>query len=201
MLTFASTLVLFLFAIGVPTTQRLREITATRNEAQWKEFKSTLLFRLGNVNVVGSLILASTAAFLTTQPGTFMADWSRPLPYLAFITAVCLAGNGVGCGTFLLLVLTDAQAGSIRQLSRHPRELGLVLALIALPTILIGAAGIAIAIALVGAVWCGDSVAAKAGAMVTAVLMVVGTGLFFWCFSWVARTGGQAELGEGTQLA
>ncbi|KAF8836155.1 hypothetical protein BDN67DRAFT_1014920 [Paxillus ammoniavirescens] len=140
--------VLFLFAIGVPTTQRLREITAVKNEAQWQDFKSTLLFRLGNVNVVGSLILASTAAFLTTQPGTSMADWSRPLPYLTLIAAVCLAGNGVGCGTFLLLILTDAQAESFRQLSHHPRELTLALTLIAFPTILIGAAGVAIAIAL-----------------------------------------------------
>ncbi|KIJ05673.1 hypothetical protein PAXINDRAFT_103680 [Paxillus involutus ATCC 200175] len=142
--------VLFLFAIGVPTTQRLREITAAKNEDQWQDFKSTLLFRLGNVNVVGSLILASTAAFLTTQPGTSMADWSRPLPYLTLIAAVCLAGNGVGCGTFLLLILTDAQAESLRQLSHHPRELTLALTLIALPTILIGTAGIAIAIALLG---------------------------------------------------
>ncbi|KAF8836153.1 hypothetical protein BDN67DRAFT_1014919 [Paxillus ammoniavirescens] len=170
--------VVFLLAIGVPTVQRMREITAPENAAQWQNFKSAQLSRLGNLNVVGSLILATTAAFLTTQPTTPIVNWTRQVPYLMFIAAVCLAGNGVGCGTFLLLILMDAQAESLRQLLDHPVEFMLVLTLLACPTLLILGAGSMVSIGLMIAVLCGNNIHAKVEVAVT----------------WVARTGGQAEL-------
>ncbi|KIK81904.1 hypothetical protein PAXRUDRAFT_806146 [Paxillus rubicundulus Ve08.2h10] len=192
--------VLFLFAIGVPTIRRMREITSPENAAQWQDFKSAQLSRLGNLNVIGSLILATTAAFLTTQPTTPMINWLEPVPYLTLIAAVCLAGNGVGCGTFLLLILMDAQAQFLRQLFDHPVEFMLVLTLLACPTLLIAGAGLMVSIALMSAVLYGNNIHAKVEVAVTIVLMVVGGGLFIWCFRWVARTGIQAELERTRQL-
>jgi protein-S-isoprenylcysteine O-methyltransferase Ste14 len=70
----------------------------------------------------------------------------------------------------------------------------LVLTLLACPTLLIIGAGSMVSIGLMIAVLYGNNTHAKVEVAVTFVLMVVGGGLFIWCFRWVARTGVQAEL-------
>ncbi|KAH7927032.1 hypothetical protein BV22DRAFT_1193926 [Leucogyrophana mollusca] len=162
--------VLFLLALGISSTNRLREITAPENESQWQDFKSALFSRVGNINVVASLILATTAAFLTTEPGTSIANWLQPMPYVTILAAFCLAFLAVGCGTFLLFVLMDVQANSLRELSHRPWKFTLALTLLALPTLFVGAAGAAGIVGLCGAVWCGDNAVAKAGLTLTVAL-------------------------------
>ncbi|KAI0929253.1 hypothetical protein AcW2_004999 [Taiwanofungus camphoratus] len=142
--------VLFLLSLGISSTNRLQEITAPGREADWKDFMTALLTRVGNINVVSSLILATDAAFLTTSPSTSIADWLQPMPYVILLATFCLAFLAVGCGTFLQFVLMDAQAKSLRELSHHPRAAG--------------AGGI---VALCGAVWYGDNAFAKAGLTLT----------------------------------
>ncbi|KAF9219845.1 hypothetical protein BS17DRAFT_369295 [Gyrodon lividus] len=120
----------------------------------------------------------TTAAFLTTQPATSIANWLRPMPYVTLLAAFCLAFLGVGCGTFLLFVLMDAQAESLRQLSHRPVKFTLALTLLALPTLFVGAAGATGIVALAGAVWCGDNAVAKAGLTLTVVLTAAIVGGF-----------------------
>ena len=105
--------------------------------AEWRDFMQGLFNRAANVNVVSSLILAyvvmfqtpsplyynlltpqllhstttsTTAAFITTDPPTSIAVWTAPMPYVTLMAAFCLGFLSVGCGTFLLFVLSDAQA-------------------------------------------------------------------------------------------
>ncbi|KIJ10312.1 hypothetical protein PAXINDRAFT_182050 [Paxillus involutus ATCC 200175] len=167
---------ILVFTVGVPTKARLKYIAG--DPKRWEDFKAIQSVRLANVNVVGTLILTATAAFLTTQPATSMVNWLVQTTYLALLAAVCLAGTAVGCGTFLLLMLIDARAETYRELcdgdNRVQRvQLMLVVALAACPSLLMFAAGFMIAVALASAVWFGNNTLAKLELAFTAVVMFV----------------------------
>jgi len=163
--------VLLLLGMGVGSMQRLTDIT--ESELEWKEFKLALLSRVGNVNVVSALILASTAAFLTTTPGTSIANWSHPVPYIALLGAFCLAYLGVGSGTFLLFVLMDVQSQSLRNLLGNTKiQVGVAMGLMAAPVLFVGASGGIAIVGLFAAVWLGNDPYAKAVLTVTMVSVI-----------------------------
>ncbi|TFK47452.1 hypothetical protein OE88DRAFT_1666249 [Heliocybe sulcata] len=152
--------VLCLLAMGAPSVERIAE-HAGADEDSWREFKKTLFDRIANVNVVSSLILATTAAFLTTDPPTQFARWDRQMPYVTLLAAFCLGYIGAGSGVFLLFVLADVQGTSLKDLMRTPWKFWLAMLLLAMPVLFVGMAGGTAIIALTGAIWLGDSVAAK----------------------------------------
>lgn len=61
---------------------------------------------------------STMAAFLTTTPGTSIANWLHPVPYILLLGAFCLAYLAVGTGIFLLFILMDVRSQSLR-VSRH----------------------------------------------------------------------------------
>ncbi|KDQ51842.1 hypothetical protein JAAARDRAFT_198718 [Jaapia argillacea MUCL 33604] len=168
-----------LLGMGTSSMDRLKEITAEGNEAHWKEFKDAMFNRVANVNVVSSLILATTAAFLTTTPPSPIAPWLNPMPYVTLLAAFCLGFVGVGCGTFLLFVLSDSRASSFRELAQTPWKFWAAMWLLASPSLFVGAAGCSGIVALCGAVWFGDSTFAKAGLTITCTL--TGLTVFTFC--------------------
>ncbi|KAF8836149.1 hypothetical protein BDN67DRAFT_974544 [Paxillus ammoniavirescens] len=196
--------VLILFAFGV-SAQRLAVIIGPggrNDEKKWQDFKSALLGRIQNVNVVSALVLSTTAAFLTTAPGSAMANWLQPLSYLVLLGAICMAFLATACGTFLLLALVDFQAESLRQLFDRPVKFTSVLLMLALPIVLTGLAGSAVVLALMIAVWYGDNAVAKAGLTATGILALVGVLLMCWSFSWVAEPKGlRRQTGRYHQLS
>lgn len=158
-----------LLATGAPSVERIAEHTVEDSQ-QWKEFKKSLFDRIANVNVVSSLILATTAAFITTSPPTQIGRWDHPMPYVTLLAAFCLGYIGAGSGVFLLFVLADVQGGSLRDLMKSPRKFWLAMLLLATPVLFVGMAGGTALIALMGAIWLGESIAAKVVLTTTVVL-------------------------------
>ncbi|KIJ65657.1 hypothetical protein HYDPIDRAFT_27651 [Hydnomerulius pinastri MD-312] len=75
------------------------------NEQLWQEHKTLVNNRLNNSNVVGGLILTSSAVFLTTMPPLpQMLPYTSTAPYLFAITSFAHALGGILTGTAVVVV-------------------------------------------------------------------------------------------------
>ncbi|KAK7692121.1 hypothetical protein QCA50_003740 [Cerrena zonata] len=175
--------ILCLLGLGTPNVDRILHMAdlASRpgaDGAEWRDFMQGLFNRAANVNVVSSLILATTAAFLTTDPPTSIAIWTHPMPYVTLMAAFCLGFLSVGCGTFLLFVLSDAQAAAFKDLAHRPWRFWSAICLLGAPTIFVGMAGLSGILALCFSVWHGDNLFAKMGLTLTITVTFTVIGFF-----------------------
>jgi len=83
------------------------------------------------------------------------------MPYVTLLAAFCLGYIGAGSGVFILFVLADVQGGSLKELMKTPWKFWLAMLLLATPVLFVGMAGGTALIALTGAIWLGNSIAAK----------------------------------------
>ncbi|KAI6156780.1 hypothetical protein BKA82DRAFT_28049 [Pisolithus tinctorius] len=86
---------IFLILPGMPSLENLYPIS--ENERQWSELRARLTDRTTNINVIATLTVVSTAAFLATPPPTHFAKWHREFPHL------CV---GVASGSVMLAVMS-----------------------------------------------------------------------------------------------
>ncbi|KAG6820188.1 hypothetical protein H0H93_004181 [Arthromyces matolae] len=175
--------IICLLAMGTTSLDRVIEITGAGREVDFQKFKETLFARVSNVNVVSGLILATTAAFLSTNPPTEILDWNREVPYDLLLAAFCIAFLGAGSGIFLLFALSDVQSVAFRNLMHKPWRFWCALYLIGSPSLYVGTSG-AVAITGLGwAAWEGTSWVAKAGVAATLGLTAFTMGTFFFVVS------------------
>jgi len=115
------TKVLLLLSLHMYDTHRLRELTDEGNSDEWMEFKTAFFARIGNFTVAASMILATTASFLTTTPISTVADWSHPWPYASIGLAFLFTDISVGAGVFVLFIGMDLRPKfvCVSRLSHH----------------------------------------------------------------------------------
>ncbi|KAL0949767.1 hypothetical protein HGRIS_009806 [Hohenbuehelia grisea] len=156
--------------LGVPTLEQIYELTSPGNEDGWNKYQTTLSSRLANVTVVSSLVLATTSAFLTTEPPTTIVNWLHPMPYVTLIAAFCAGFLSVGSGIFLYFVIVNTKPTRLRRLLFHPVRLTMGMVLMATPTLFLAASGGSVMVSMCGAVWLGDNIVAKIGLVATFVI-------------------------------
>ncbi|KAG6855911.1 hypothetical protein H0H87_009477 [Tephrocybe sp. NHM501043] len=172
-----------LLAMGTTSLDRVIEITGADREEDFQKFKEALFARVSNVNVVSGLILATTAAFLTTDPPTQGVNWNKNVPYNFILAAFCIAFLGAGSGTFLLFVLSDVQSVAFRNLMQKPWHFWCALYLIGSPSLYVGTSGGTAIIGLCFAAWEGTNLVAKLGAAATLGMTALTVGTFFFVVS------------------
>ncbi|OSX65490.1 hypothetical protein POSPLADRAFT_1044848 [Postia placenta MAD-698-R-SB12] len=174
----------FLLFLGVVSTDRLREVV--EEYEKWRRFKKSLFERYANINIIASLLMTTTAVFLTTQPTNSIADWSAPLPYKALGATFGLAFLSVASGTFILFVGTDLQASVVEDMLAQPYKFAPALLLLALPNLFVAAAAIAGVTATCIAVWNGDSPPAQIVLSFVVVVLFVMVSAFAAIALWAA---------------
>ncbi|KAF7341956.1 hypothetical protein MSAN_02051700 [Mycena sanguinolenta] len=80
------------------------------DDSGWKEFVRGMTDRLNNVQVVGGLLLATSALFLTTvPPSPATIDYTHHGSYICIVSAFGLIGSII-CAVASVLMLSQASA-------------------------------------------------------------------------------------------
>ncbi|KAF8147706.1 hypothetical protein B0H34DRAFT_803310 [Crassisporium funariophilum] len=135
----------------------LDDIWNTCNSGEGSEmaFKATITnmaARTGTTNIVGGLLLATTAVFLSTDPPINSINWLAPFPYVCLFFSFAFALGGLFEGTIQVVVLSSLRMDYfLKDLTKSRARLCCVLFLVSWPMLAIGlstivfAAGIFIA--------------------------------------------------------
>lgn len=161
---------LLLLSLHMYDTHRLRELVDENRSDEWKEFKSSFFTRIGNLTLVSSMVLATTASFLTTTPTSTVADWSHPWPYASIGLAFLLTYMSVSSGVFVMFFGMDFRPRDVRELSRDPTKFAFGLILIFLPSFFLYGAALAGVVSICGAVYHGSNRFAQVGLVFVAVI-------------------------------
>ncbi|KAK1231146.1 hypothetical protein PQX77_005752 [Marasmius sp. AFHP31] len=114
--------------------------------------------RLNNLIVVGSLLLASSSVFITTQPPkTNFMDYTLRGPYGCLLASFGLLIGGIIIASGCVLVVSKAQPQwSQKVLFRDRLHVYLTLLPLAYPPFSIGVATMLLAFGVLSAIWCGE---------------------------------------------
>ncbi|KDQ51841.1 hypothetical protein JAAARDRAFT_210820 [Jaapia argillacea MUCL 33604] len=170
--------IIVLLGTGTSSMDQLKEIAAEGNEERWKEFKLSMFNRVANVNVVSGLVTGTTVAMLSNAPPSPIARWTHTVAYSMMEVALYSVMISIGCGTFLLFVLTDSRSSSFRGLARSPWRFWPAMWLLASPAMFSGLSASASILAMCEAVWSGNNTFAKVMLTITSVV----TGLMISIF-------------------
>ncbi|KAJ7921160.1 hypothetical protein B0H13DRAFT_2267996 [Mycena leptocephala] len=138
------------------------------DDSVWVEGTRQICDRLNNLLVVGSLLLATSAAFITTvPPRPEMADYTLRGPYICLLSAVGLLLGGIIVTAVSFLVLTKARPNWSERVMYSSRfQVYNTLIILSYPIFSIGAATFLIGIGILSAMWVAADTALKASSPV-----------------------------------
>ncbi|KAI6041888.1 Sec1-like protein [Pisolithus marmoratus] len=153
----------FLLLLGTPSLERLLEIIEQKDETQWRELKGLLVDRTSNINVIASLTLGTSAAFLTTSGPTDIANWSHPFPYLCLLACSVFATLSVLSGFGLLAFINTLRPSTVKEMQSNNFKFAVTITLLTMPFVCLFASGLASVTGSLAAVWYGNSTWARTG--------------------------------------
>ncbi|KAJ7441401.1 hypothetical protein B0H11DRAFT_2096346 [Mycena galericulata] len=138
------------------------------DDSVWVEETRQHCDRLNNLLIVGSLLLATSAAFITTvPPRPLMADYTLQGPYILMLSATGMLVGGIIVTAVSFLVLTKARPNWAERVLYGSRfHVWSTLILGSYPIVSIGAATILLASGILSAMWAAEDLALKASSLV-----------------------------------
>ncbi|KAJ7915014.1 hypothetical protein B0H13DRAFT_1872518 [Mycena leptocephala] len=142
------------------------------DDSVWVEETRQHCDRLNNLLVVGSLLLATSAAFITTvPPRPASADYTLRGPYICMLSAVGMLTGGIIVTAVSFLVLTKhsptgRNATPFQVLYGSRFHVWSTLILGSYPIVSIGAATMLFASGILSAMWASEDFALKASSLV-----------------------------------
>ncbi|KAI5996855.1 hypothetical protein F5J12DRAFT_346860 [Pisolithus orientalis] len=126
------------------------------DEEEWSKLKDRLIQRTININVVGTLTVASSASFLTTPSPTNFAKWNREFPYACIAACSGSAMLAVISGLGLLIFLNVMSPESIKAAEKSTFKFAVLVTLLMMPLTFLSTASLCAGFAWIGAVWHAD---------------------------------------------
>ncbi|KAI6046759.1 hypothetical protein EDC04DRAFT_2627099 [Pisolithus marmoratus] len=167
---------IFQVLLGTSSLESLHQISQQDGEA-WNELRGRLSKRTQNINIIGTLLVAGLATFLTTSPSTDLAKWDGAFTYFCIGAAYVISTLAVASGLCLLVFLDIMSPKSIEAAQNSTFKFLVLLMLLMLPLTLLFSAGLVAGLAFLLAVTLGDNVwmkvAAWAAAAATCVVLLV----------------------------
>ncbi|KAJ6506072.1 hypothetical protein DFH09DRAFT_1200406 [Mycena vulgaris] len=156
------------------------------DESVWAEGRRKMCERLNVMLVVASLLLATSAVFITTAPPeASMLNYTLRGPYICLLSSFALLIGGITAASVAYLVASRARAGWAQNVLYATRfHVYSMLIMLSYPLFSIGLASLLLAFGILSAVWSANDRGIQAGA---AVLLFLPFAIAVLCaVSWAA---------------
>ncbi|KAI5984259.1 hypothetical protein EDC04DRAFT_2834108 [Pisolithus marmoratus] len=144
----------FLILVGAPSLELLHQIS--ENKERWPQLKQLLTDRTTNVTVVGALLVASCASFITTPPPTDISSWHPQFPYVCMLGAYGCAMLSIVFGFIQILFLGIIGPGDIKAAQTSTSKSVALFMLLMMPLALLLLSACCAGVGYMGAIWLGN---------------------------------------------